>query len=232
MEKNIYAISYKLKRELHHKILSTVGIVLLFFLVVSFLMSFIIFPIENKSDSMSPDLPSGSYEFVSPLMTNPERGDVILMSNYKNENIGFFKRFLRTLASFISLRKWRPFETYPAAGTRPVLRRVVGMPGDTIYIDRYVVFIKGAGDNHFLTEFEVSDSKYNAKILVPPTGWDPDFGAKSSIQQITLGADEYFVLGDDRLSAADSRVWGPVKHSQILGKALVLYFPFNKFKFL
>ena len=232
MEKNIYAISYKLKRELQHKILSVTGFILFFFVIVSFLMTFIIFPVANKSDSMSPDIPSGSYEFVSPLLKNPERGDVILMHNYSSGRVGPFKRFLQTVALFVSLRKWQPFEENPVSGTRPVLRRVVGMPGDTVYIDRYVMFIKPAGENHFLTEFEVCDSKYNAKILVPPANWDSDFGAKASIHQITLGADEYFVLGDDRLSAADSRMWGPVKHSQIVGKALVLYFPFGKFKFL
>ena len=117
-------------------------------------------------------------------------------------------------------------------GTRPVLRRVVGMPGDTIYIDRYVVFIKPENQSHFLTEFEVTSSKYNAKILVPPALWDTDFGAKSSVSKITLGPDEYYVLGDDRLSAADSRLWGPVKESQIMGKALLQYFPFSKFKLL
>lgn len=232
MEKSIYAISYKLRRELYHRIFSIAGIIVLFFLLVSLFMTFIVFPVANCSDSMSPDIPAGSYQFVSPLLRNPERGDVILLQNYGDGKSGSFKRFLRSLALFVSLRKWQPFEEKPVEGTRPVLRRVVGMPGDTIYIDRYVVFVKPASASHFLTEFEVTESKYNAKILVPPAGWDPDFGAKSSIQQITLGADEYFVLGDDRLSAADSRVWGPVKHSQILGKALVLYFPFSKFKFL
>lgn len=232
MEKNIYAISYKLRRELQHKILSVSGIIVLFFVIVSLIMTFIIFPIANKSDSMSPDIPSGSYEFISPLLKTPVRGDVILMHNYANEKRGVLTRFLRTVALFVSVRKWLPFEEQPVLGTRPVLRRVVGMPGDTIYIDRYVVFIKPAGESHFLTEFEVCGSRYNAKILVPPTNWDVDFGAKASVKQVTLGSDEYFVLGDDRLSAADSRVWGAVKQSQIIGRALVLYFPFGKFKFL
>ena len=232
MEKNIYAISYKLRRELYHKIFSITGVILLFFLLVSLFMNFILFPVANKSDSMSPDIPAGSFEFICPLLRSPDRGDVVYMQNYDGGSIGPVKRLLRNLALFVSLRQWQPFEEKPVEGTRPVLRRVVGMPGDTIYIDRYVVFIKPAGQNHFLTEFEVTESKYNAKILVPPALWDSDFGAKASIKQITLADDEYFVLGDDRLSASDSRVWGPVKHKNIIGKALLLYFPFNKFKFL
>jgi len=232
MEKNIYAISYKMRRELYHKIFSVAGIILIFFVLVSLFMTFIIFPVANKSDSMSPDIPAGSYEFVSPLLKNPERGDVILLQNYKVGKMSPFKRILRTISLFVTAHKWQPFEENPVSGTRPVLRRVVGLPGDTIYIDRYVVFIKPAGQSHFLTEFELTNSRYNAKILVPPALWDSDLGARASISQITLGNDEYFVLGDDRLSSADSRIWGPVKQSSILGKALVLYFPFNKFSFL
>ncbi|WP_294429506.1 signal peptidase I [uncultured Treponema sp.] len=232
MEKNIYAISYKLRRELERKILSVLGIVLLFFLIVSLFLNFVLFPVANKSDSMSPDIPTGSYEFVSPLSTNPERGDVILLSNYEKPNLNPVKRVLRLMALFVSMRRWQPFEAKPVSGTRPVIRRVVGMPGDTIYIDHYVVFIKPAGQNHFLTEFEVTESKYNARILVPPALWDADLGAKASVEPITLASDEYFVLGDDRLTASDSRIWGPVKQKNIIGRVLMLYFPFGKFKLL
>lgn len=232
MEKNIYAISYKLRRELYHKIASAVGLVFVFFIVTSLFMTFIIFPVANKSDSMAPDIPAGSYEFVSPLLKNPDRGDVVLLQNYSNGKQTPLRRLLRTVSLFVTVHKWQPFDESPVSGTRPVMRRVVGLPGDTIYIDRYVVFIKPAGQNHFLTEFELTNSKYNARILVPPAMWDSDFGAKASIPQITLAEDEYFVLGDDRLSSADSRIWGPVKQSAILGKALLLYFPFNKFSFL
>lgn len=232
MDKNIYAISYKMRKELYSRIFSITGILLLFFLVVSLFLNFIFFPVANKSDSMSPDIPAGSCEFVSPLSRTPSRGDVVLLQNYENSQSGAIKKFLKTLAFFVSLRKWQPFEEKSPFGTQPVIRRVVALPGDTIYIDRYVVFVKPAGQSHFLTEFEVTQSKYNAKILVPPAGWDSDLGAKASISQITLAADEYFVLGDDRLSAADSRIWGPVKHKNIIGKVLLLYFPFSKFKFL
>lgn len=232
MEKNIYAISYKMRRELYHKILSVTGIVLVFFVLVSLFMTFIVFPVANKSDSMSPDIPAGSYEFVSPLLKTPERGDVVLLQNYNSGHQSAFRRLLRTVSLFVTVHKWQPFDENPVEGTRPVLRRVVGLPGDTIYIDRYVVFIKPANENHFLTEFELTNSRYNAKILVPPAQWDSDLGARASISQIKLGEDEYFVLGDDRLSSADSRIWGPVKHEAILGKALMIYFPFNKFSFL
>ena len=232
MEKNIYAISYKLRKELQRKILSVLGLIFTFFIIVSIFLTFIIYPVANKSDSMSPDISSGTYEFVSPLLKNPVRGDVVLLQNYETGHNSAIKKLIRTTALFISLRKWQPFEENPVSGTRPVLRRVVGIPGDTIYIDRYVVFIKPEGAKHFLTEFEITNSRYNAKILVPPANWDVEFGAKASIKEITLGEGEYFVLGDDRLSAADSRIWGPVNQKSILGKAVLQYFPFSRFKIL
>ncbi len=232
MEKNIYAISYKLRRELQQKILFVLGLIFIFFIVVSLILNFIIYPVANKSDSMSPDISSGTYEFVSPLFKKFDRGDVVLVQNYNSSNKSALKSLIKTFTLFASLRKWQPFDENQDSGTRPVLRRVVGVPGDTIYIDRYVVFIKPRSQKHFLTEFEITNSKYNAKILVPPANWDVEFGAKASIGEITLGEGEYFVLGDDRLSAADSRIWGAVNQKSILGKAVLQYFPFNKFKLL
>ena len=242
METNIYAISYKLRRELQHRIFVGVGLFFLFFVTVSLILNFIIFPVANKSESMSPDIPAVSYEFVSPLLKNPNRGDVVLLQNYSIPKSNVMSKALNTFALFVSFGKWQPFRSHEY-GTSPVLRRVIGMPGDQIYINHYVVFIKPAGENLFHTEFEFPlgvesnslRSKYNAKIIVPPTNWDSDFGSKSSLADlenpIVLGADEYFVLGDDRLSAADSRLWGPIKKKNIIGKSLFLYFPFNKFRF-
>ncbi|WP_407427656.1 signal peptidase I [Treponema sp.] len=230
MEKNIYAISYKMRKELYHRICFIVSIVLLFYFIVSIFLNFIIFPVSNKSDSMSPDIPSGSYEFVCPLLKSPERGEVILMNNYKSEPKGVFKSLLSSVVQFVTFRKCNLFEQKPVYGTRPVIRRVVGIPGDTIYMNQYVVFIKPAGQKHFLTEYELSSVKYNPKILVPPAGWDSELGAKSAISEITLGPDEYFVLGDNRISASDSRIWGTIKQNSIIGKCVLLYFPFNKFK--
>lgn len=229
MDNNIYAVSYKMRKEFYHKILSIVLVVILAVLFVSLFMSFVLYPVRNKSDSMSPDIPQNSFEFVAPFLKKPSRGDVVLVQNYESKKISFAKKVVNEVCLFFTARQCQPFEDH-FDGTKPVERRVIGLPGDTLYIDRYVVFIKSKDDTHFLTEFEVIKKKYNVEILVPPAGWDVELGAKSSIQKITLGPDEYFVLGDKRISAADSRVWGPVKQSRIKGKVLMLYFPFNKFK--
>lgn len=230
MDNNIYAVSYKMRKELYHKIFSVAAVVILVILFVSLFMYFVLYPVYSKSDSMAPDIPQNSFEFVTPLLRKPARGDVVLVQNFESKKIPLPQKIVNNVCLFFTARQWKPFEDH-FDGTKPVERRVIGLPGDTIYIDRYVVFIKSKDDSHFLTEFEVIKKKYNVEVLVPPAGWDVELGAKSSIKRITLGPDEYFVLGDKRISAADSRVWGPVKQNKIKGKVLMLYFPFNKFKF-
>lgn len=230
MDNNIYAVSYKMKKELYHRIFTVSGFVILSIFLISLFMSFVIYPVFCTTDSMAPNIPPKSMEFVSPLFKNPSRGDLVLIQNYEQEKLSAGKKIINSICLFFTARMWQPYDSRPSVGTRPVIRRVVGLPGDTVYIDRYVVFIKSAGENHYLTEFEVSETKYNIEILVPPAGWDVDMGAKSSIEKMTLGPDEYYVLGDKRISASDSRVWGPVKHSKIKGMVLLQYYPFNKIK--
>ena len=54
------------------------------------------------------------------------------------------------------------------------------------------------------------------------------YGETSDYDEITLGEDEYFVLGDNRLISKDSRIIGPVKRSKIKGKTIFRIFPFTK----
>lgn len=83
------------------------------------------------------------------------------------------------------------------------IKRVIGLPGETIEIRRGQVFING----QFLPESYV---KY------PST---------ASLGQRQLGQDEYFVMGDNRDNSSDSRTWGPIPLSAIDGKAWVIYWP-------
>lgn len=205
---------------------------ILIILVMSLFMNFILYPVCIRSDSMEPDVPQGSFVFTLPFLRKPARGDVVLVQNYETKRVSFSKTIVNNVCLFFTARQWKPFKSQPFATEKPHARRVIGMPGDTIYIDRYVVFIKTKDNAHFLTEFEVCKKKYNVEVLVPPASWDVELGAKSSVRTITLADDEYFVLADKRISSMDSRVWGTVKQSKIKGKLVMLYFPFNKFKFL
>ena len=55
-------------------------------------------------------------------------------------------------------------------------------------------------------------------------------GCAGSLPEATLGKNEYFVLADNRIEGLDSRVYGSVNSSRIVGRVLWQFFPFNKMK--
>ena len=231
MADSIYAISYDMRRKLYHKVFLITGIVVLVFLVVSLFMHFVFRPVRSLSDSMAPDIPAGSTELVTPLFASPHRGDVVLVRG-RNEGSrpGFFVRLASSVCRFVTAQQWQPFKGDSPTGEQRVLRRVVALPGDTIYLNNYVLYVKPRGQTHFLTEFELTESKYNVNISAVPVQWDFELGAAGNMGEMVLGESQYFVLGDNRIESADSRTWGAVSRSDILAEALLVYFPFSKFR--
>lgn len=93
------------------------------------------------------------------------------------------------------------------------IKRIIGMPGETVYID-------GAG-TIFINGEELMEN-YGREVMLSPG---------RAGEQITLGADEYFVLGDNRNNSSDSRDpgVGNIHRNDIIGKAWVRIWPFRKF---
>lgn len=225
MDNNIYAISYKMRQKIYSRVRLVLGILVVCVTLISIFMQFVAYPVVSHSEAMSPDISAGNLELVVPLLRNPSRGDVVLVQNQK-ENLHIVKKIVNSVFLFLTAQKWSPFPD----GRRPMLRRVIGMPGDSLYIDKYVVYINEGGKSRPLTEFEVLKKKYDVQIFTAPTNWDINLGAKSGTKEIVLGEDEYFLLGDNRMECADSRLWGPIKKSSIKGKVVFQYFPFSKFR--
>ena len=86
-----------------------------------------------------------------------------------------------------------------------IIKRIIGMPNDKIKCINGVIFI--------------NDEKYEDNF---------GSGETSDFDEITLGDDEYFVLGDNRIVSKDSRVLGPIKEKYIEGKTRVVLYPFSK----
>ena len=228
MSKDIYAISRKLRWELFHKVMKIIGIVFLCFVGTSLFSQFVLFPVRTKSVSMAPDLPAPSVQFVAPLLRTPERGDVMLVQTHKQKKRILAARAVNQLCRFVTAQQWYPFEDSPRGGSYPEIRRVVALPGDTIYLDHYVLYIQPKGSERYLTEFELTKKKYNVQITSTPTLWNSELGAKSSTEKTTLGENEYFVLGDNRMECADSRLWGCVTKDMMRGKVILQYLPLSK----
>ncbi len=98
---------------------------------------------------------------------------------------------------------------YPKNPKQYFIKRVIGLPGETLIINEEgKVFIKEVGAETLIT------------ISEPYVKF-----TKSDAVELTLKADEYFMMGDNRAGSYDSRMWGAVNRDLIVGKALVRLFP-------
>ena len=101
------------------------------------------------------------------------------------------------------------------------IKRVIGMPGETIYIkDGLVCLVDENGEDVYLNEDYgyYSDAKKMQSYL--------------AAVPITIPEGQYFVLGDNRNNSYDSRQIGLIKEEDILGKAWLRFYPFNSFGFI
>ena len=179
---------------------------------------------------MIPDVAEKSVVMVSPIAGNYQRGDLVLLEPRYSKKNNFFLSQADFFVRFFTAQQLSLFEENNLPSSKSHIRRIVGMPGDTIYMRDYVLYIKAAGERHFLTEFEIVEEPYNVTFYVPPADWDTEIGVKGSFEEITLGYNEYFLLADNRKASDDSRLWGPVKKDEISAKVLMCYFPFRNFK--
>lgn len=102
------------------------------------------------------------------------------------------------------------------------IKRIIGLPGEKVKIQNGNVYI-------------YNDKSPNGIKLSEPYIADPFTSpgeyAKEG-EQINLAENEFFVMGDNRPRSSDSRVWGPVRRDEIVGRAWVRYWPLNKIKFI
>lgn len=103
---------------------------------------------------------------------------------------------------------------YPLDPDQIFVKRVAGLPGETIEIVHGTVRVSGPFGTTTL------DEPYKT----------PDTNPEKN-QRIVLHDDEYFVLGDNRTASADSRVWGPLMKRFIIGRAAVRLFPLPRAEF-
>ena len=131
--------------------------------------------VSTVGDSMKPALQNGDVVLVNRVVynaTTPKRGDVIVFKPKGNDNIHYY------------------------------MKRVIGLPGETIEIK----------DNNIYIDGEILEEKYETTEI-------EDMGYLT--EEMVLDEDEYFVLGDDRGNSEDSRhaEVGNVKRMYIYGKA-------------
>lgn len=103
---------------------------------------------------------------------------------------------------------------YPRNPQKRHIKRIVGLPEERITIEGKSVYI-GPGEERMLLEEKYLPS-------------NRDFGE----EEIILGEEEYFVMGDNRNSSVDSRNWGALSRDDIIGRAVIQVSPFDYFRWV
>lgn len=99
--------------------------------------------------------------------------------------------------------------SFPLDPNRSLIKRVIGLPGETVRIQNGKVLVNGQE----LREKYVPDN----------------FESTESDPPVNVGRDHYYVLGDHRNLSNDSRAWGLVPRQNIYGKAVLRYWPLEEF---
>lgn len=166
-----------------------------------FIVVFLVQRDNVSGDSMVPTLNSGDVVFAQKISTyvkNYKRGDIVILDGSDMEGY-----------------------TSPEY----LIKRVVGLPGETIRIKDGNVYIKPADS----TDFFLLQENYL------PTGtmtYVMDTGLKKGYDEVTLADNEYFCMGDNRPVSNDSRNLGPFTVNRIKGVAVIRVFPLNEIKVL
>lgn len=159
-----------------------IKIVVLACLIVAPIRLFIFQPFFVKGQSMEPNFENGDYLFVDELSYR--------IGNPQRGDVVVFK--------------------YPNDLSQRYIKRVIGLPGETIEIkDGKVSVFNGQGENTLKEDTYLPLNIYTLGNM-----------------EITLKENEYFVLGDNRVASSDSRRWGPVPREDIIGRVFFRAWPF------
>lgn len=96
---------------------------------------------------------------------------------------------------------------YPLNEREDYIKRVIGLPGDTVAIRGGQVYV----NNQVLVEEYIKEAP------------------RRDMQEMTVPAGTVFVMGDNRNDSSDSRTWGPLDMEAVIGKAVFVYWPISEF---
>jgi signal peptidase I len=110
---------------------------------------------------------------------------------------------------------------YPEEPERDFIKRIIGLPGDTLELKNKKVFINGIP----------LDEPYVHFLEPPRAGADlhevTSLDVRENFGPVTVPADRYFAMGDNRDNSQDSRYWGFLPRDYVKGKALLIYWSYE-----
>lgn len=186
------------ERTLLEDILGFIKVFVVSAIVILLFVNFVAHPVRVDGRSMYPTLKDGEFGFTNVggvLLNGVKRGDIVVV----------------TMEEKGQKTHW--------------VKRVIGMPGDTISCVNDIVFINGK----VLDETQYIDPDYR-QSCVDQFGYfnkvpNADNSDVQDFEEVKLGDDEYYVMGDNRTYSKDSRYVGPVKKSQLFAKNMLVLLP-------
>jgi signal peptidase I len=179
------------------------------------IQAFIVKPYRIPSPSMVPTLDVGQRVLTNRLAGNPGLGDVIVFhpphgADFTNPVCGNPNQGGQEGGTNVQACD-QPTAT---ASSQTFIKRVVGLPGDTIQIINGHVIRNGVRekDSYTIPCGGISTCTFGKPIKIPPG--------------------DYFMMGDNRPDSEDSRYWGPVPSKWIIGTAFFTYWPPDRIGFL
>jgi len=115
---------------------------------------------------------------------------------------------------------FKPPDSWSQGSDVPFIKRIIGVPGDTVELLDGLVYVN---DTEVFEPYIFTDSDGIQQTTLPAPG-----GATRWV----VPDDELFVMGDHREDSADSRNFGPIPESHVIGRAWLRYWPFDKLQFL
>jgi signal peptidase I len=110
---------------------------------------------------------------------------------------------------------------YPEEPDRDFIKRVIGLPGETVEVREKKVYINGKPLDEPYTHFLQPASTPSEFHEIT------SFDVRERYGPVTVPANQYFVMGDNRDNSQDSRYWGFLPREYIKGKALIIYWSYE-----
>lgn len=176
-------------------------------LLALLIRAFVVQAFKIPSGSMKPTLLVGDHILVNKFLYGIKLRIPFTALNYTLIPIGSPKR--NDMIVFI----------YPVDPNKDFIKRVIALPGDTVQIKNKKVFI-----NHL--PMEDPFGTHSDQMIIPETEQPRD-----NTGPVIVPPNKFFVMGDNRDESYDSRYWGFVDQKDIIGKAFIIYWSWDRTEF-
>lgn len=221
----------------------SVRVLIIAFVLYLLASHFLVQTFRVESVSMEPTINPGDRLVVSlldfgprvpfsrarfPGITNPRRGDLVVVEPPFFEEESTLVKVFDPVASFFTFqRATLRRDLYGSRVNSYMLKRIIGLPGDTVRLSSYMLWIKPRGGTDFVPEDRLMPTAFRTRTALNAKGWSSSLPFSGNGGEQVLGDGEYFLLGDNRPESSDSRSWGALSRDRIIAKVIYRYWPLS-----